>query len=292
MFFLGNTFCSSQKALDSTGINVSISDIKIQNGIIDSLFITKDIAMNNDDLKEWNYNTLLYALFNNSTLAGNVDFSTSTVSSIRIKIKKHTDNKWENIMEIPINSNEDFNFNRYYSYCRGNTEYDFALVPVINQVEGNLDVNTVKSKFEGAYLIEKNVMYHAFFNLKLEHHREHSATTVKTLGKKTPYYIKNGNVNYTSGTLQAIFIYVDKDSHKLDIENWQYRENIDDFLTNGKLKLLKTENGKMWMIGIVDSISQDISKHEQLPIHNITWEQIGDADDINDLYENDFIDVL
>jgi len=291
---LSGMFCGDNHSFDFTPTSVpEINNIQIYNGIYNEVYATKNTTNEyTENTKEWDFNTILYALFKNSLYAGNVSFSADIVSSIRVKRRKKGDYVWDLLFEIPINTNEDFVFERFDRFARANTEYEYSLVPVISGVEGNLNTNEIKSEFDGVYLVEKDVVYHAFLNTKIPNTQRHqSGITVETLGRKYPYSIKNGDMNYTSGSLNVTFI--DQGLNcEFDIENgWKFREQVDDFLSNGRPKILKTDEGKMWLVSIVDNIPQDFSQHWQMPIHTISWSEIGDVNNTSDLYDAGILDV-
>jgi len=291
---LSGMFCGDNHSFDFTPTDVpNINNIKIKNGIYDEVFATRNTNFEySENNKVWDFYTILYPLFQSNLYAGNVSFTSDTVTAIRVKRRKKGTYTWDVIFEVPIYTNADFTFERFDRFARGNTEYEYSLVPVISGVEGNLNTNEIKSEFDGIYLVEKDVVYHCYLNTKIpETQRHQNSTIIETLGRKKPYVIKNGDLNYVSGSLNVTFI--DKGLNcEYDIENgWKYREQVDDFLTNGRPKILKSDTGEMWLVSIVDSIPQDFSQHWQMPIHTIQWIEIGDCESTEDLFDADLIDV-
>lgn len=293
MMLLSGMFCGDNHSFDFTPTDVAnINNLRIHNGIYDEVFATKDTTKDySEEVKVWDFDTLLYSLFKNNLFGGNVEFAASTVSAIRIKRRKKGDFNWDTIVEIPVKTNADFQFERFDRYARGNTEYEYSLVPMLDNVEGNLNTNSIKSEFEGFYFIDKDTIFQAILNTQLSTTRNHNSTTISTLGRKYPFHVSNGKSNYTTGQLQASFVDVGLDC-TLDLENgWKYREAVDDFLTNGKPKILKNGEGKMWMVAIVDSVPQDLSNFYLMPVHTVSWAEIGNVDDVGDMYDNGFINV-
>lgn len=293
MKLLAGVFCGDAHRFDTTPTNVSnINNIKLRNGIYDELFGSRNTKFTYaESVKIWDFDTAFFALFQGDLFGGNVNFTSDTVSAMRIKRRKKGTYKWDTLFEIPIEKNEDFAFERFDRYARGNTEYEYSLVPVINNVEGNLNTNSVKSEFDGFYFIEKDVVFRAFVNLQLSHQRNQMGNTISTLGSKYPFYITNGANSYDSGQLTATFFDIGLDNEITEENAWQFRQAVDDFLSNGNPKILKNDEGKMWMIAIVDNIPQDFSQHWNMPIHTITWTEIGDCENVDDLYDNNFIDI-
>ena len=293
MIFLGRTFFSNYHCGDISAVDVSgINSITLQNGIYDDLFVTKDTRTNLEDVElKWDYNTFLYAMFKNDLLAGNIGFAIDTISSIRIKQREKGTFTWTPIIDVPINSIEDLKFIRTYGYCKGNTDYEFAMTPILNnQIEGNLNILECKSEFDGVYLIEPNAALHMFINIQTQQERNHTGNIIQTLGRNKPYYISNGEYNYDSGSINVTFIQMD-DKCQFDVENGgKYRKYVDDILSDKKPKILKTDDGRMWIVAITDSISQSDSLSE-IPTHTINWTEIADCNNANDMYVNGFTDV-
>ena len=284
-------FCGDNHCFDYTPNNITnINTVVIKNGVYDELFLSKNSNLEfMEDAKHWNYETIFYALFKNDLFAGNVSFTSDTVSAIRVKRRKISEFDWQTFFEVPIETNQDFNFERFDRYVRGSVVYDYSLVPVINGIEGNLSTASITTEFDGFYFIEKDTIIRAYLNTQLSTQRNHNGKPITTLGRKYPYYITNGSANHTTGSLTATFI--DLINNVYDVENgWKFREVVDDFLTNGRPKILKNDEGKMWMVAIVDNVPQDFSIHWNCPVHTINFTEIGNSEDVGDLYSNNFTD--
>ena len=290
MYFCGQTFYRDDKCFNSSMVDITkINSIILDSGIYDDLFVTKNYNKEiTNSSKEWDFDTILHAMFNNNLLAGNIEFALNTVSSIRIKQREKGKFDWITIYDIPINSIEDLNFVRTYKYCKGNTNYEFAVVPVLNNtIEGNMSIVECESKFTGAYLMERDSSIQMVVNLERTQQRNHSSTTIQTLGRQRPYYITNGMSNYESGSINVVFVQFD--NCELNTRTGaKYRKNIYDILTNKKPKILKFEDGRTYIVGVTDTISQ--TSDIDIPVSTINWTEIADIDSEEDLYENDFLD--
>ena len=290
MYFCGQTFYRDNKSSQSALVNITnLNSITLDNGIYDDLFVTKNYNMViTNSNKEWNFDTVLHAMFKDSLLAGNIEFALNTITSIRIKQREKGKFDWITIYDIPIDSIEDLDFVRTYKYCKGNTDYEFAVLPVLNNtIEGNMSVVECESKFTGAYLMERDASIQMAINFESTQQRNHSSTTIQTLGRTKPFYITNGMSNYESGSINVVFIQFDNCEPNTKT-GAKYRKEIYDMLTNKKPKILKFDDGRTYIIGITDAISQ--SSDIDIPVSTITWTEIGDIDSEEDLYENDFLD--
>ena len=298
MFFLGNTFYSYKYCADTVPNSVTdITSIELSNGIYDNLFVSK-----NPDLEEspesmvWDYDTIFYALFKGNLLAGNLGVSMNSLTSLRIKVRKKGEYDWLDVFDIPINSTDDLNAIRNYRYMRSNTEYEVAMVPVLNGViEGNMNVTEVLSEFEGVFFMSRDAAVHAFLNVNYPNRQRNTGGVyVETMGRKYPFRIKNGKANYESGSISATFINytIEGNQYKFDLDGGHiFRKSVNDFLTDGEPKILKTEDGEMWLCCIDGSIPQDAGSYYKVPTTTINWTETGDCESMSDLYANGFTDI-
>lgn len=295
MIFCGFGISGMNHCGDYVPTNVSnIELVTLTKAIFDELLITKNVITDYSNVIEsdWDFDTILHALFDGNLHAGNVDFTVEQVSKIRIKRRKVNSYDWITLFEVPIEKVEDFDFERVDRYARSNQDYEYALVPVIGNAEGNLNINTIRSEFEGIYLVERDIGYGSSIQTSISTQKNRPTTVINTLGRRTPYVITNGENNYYSGQISAVFVDQNLETCEYETENgWRYREAIMDFLCNGNPKILKHEDGRMWMINVTGSPSESESPHPLYPTTSFEWVEIGDVGSSTMLYENNFIDV-
>lgn len=294
MIFMGTTFCSGANSLNITPTNVSnINNITIKNSIVNDMHITKDVTYAfTTTPPEWDFNTILHALFNGNLNAGNTDITLDQVSSIRIKRRKYGDYQWVTLFEIPIEKLEDFDIERFDRYARSNTMYEYGCFTVLNNVEGIPDTNTVENKFDGVCLVSRDKIFQT--ELEFEHNEQKNRPVgiINTIDNKYPITVSNSNNNYYSGTLSAAFMKQNEATCEYNTkESWTLREQLNEFLCDGEPKILKFDNGQMWLISIVDNISETNKGHPDFVSTNISWNEIGDCENTEDLYYNGLIDV-
>jgi hypothetical protein len=269
--------------------NIRVPDLKndqyVSAGkcILDELQVSKNT--DSQIYSEWNFDMILHANFEDNLTAGNVDFAASFVDCIRVKMKPSNEYRWRTVHEHTITDNNDFMFKYLFPYARGGVSYDFSLTPVFSGgIEGNINKSTIVSEFEGLYFMEADRGYHAYLNLDISHKNNRQTSIQTTLGRKYPFVISNGDSNYVSGEITATFI---QNKNKFyDINGgWKYRENVNDFLMDGFPKIIKYEDGRMWLASIDGNPEEDYSQHQQMPIHKIRFVEIGDCDSTVSLYD-------
>lgn len=290
--FMGCFASGSIKSVSHTPTMIEdITYLEIQNGIYDELFGSDNANIIMDESsKKWDFDTRFYAKFQNNLMAGNVDYAASMVSAIRIKRRKNNEHQWLTLFSIPINTNDDFVFELADRYAQSGQDYYYAMVPVIEQVEGNINKNSIRSEFNNYFILDKDTSYPILFNTNLNVDINKNIGVINTLGRKYPFIISNGLSQYRSGTLE--FSFAPFINCEIDLENgYSYRTQFEEWISNGKPKILKDWTGKIFMIDITGNIPIDYSYYN-LPSYQIQFTEIGDALNTDDLYYNGFIDVV
>lgn len=323
--FAGNTFAATKEAMQGVVENEpSFDSLAITNSYTDKLYGA--LALLNEDTADkwvipdgWKFGTMFNAQFNKDLSGGNISYSTESVKGIKIKRKLPNEENWKTIWyNTNVKSSKDFELldaagNQLVDYLEpNNVDVQYMYVPVFrvgteatHDIDLNSQVVTVHSRFESDMLIgerpdEVMVGYPARFNETLAWNKNRNAATVVTLGSKYPFVINNGDANYYSGQLDGLFILMDENC-KLDTEEInKYRMNLDDFLSNGLAKIIKTNEGDMFMVAIDNTITHqdngtfiDTDNNHWVKLMNtqFSWSEIGDAYDVGDLYDNNFINT-
>lgn len=296
MIFLGRTFCSARNTIDCTSTNVAkVNLFTIKNGIYDDLYLSKNAsrAYITTIPATWDFDTLLYATFQNALNGGNVNFTLDQVSSVRVKRRKKNTFDWITLFEIPIASEADFHFEKFDKYVRSNIEYEYLVTPVLNGIEGTSFSNSVLSEFEGIFIIEKERAFKTILEVQIQSQKNRPNAIVNTIDRKYPFVISNGMNNYNSGSMSGMFAEIDFNTGEYNTKDgWQYREQLMDFLQNGESKILKNDDGRMWLVAIVGDPSEQVDGHRYKVITSFDWVEVGDSESNQDLYDNNFIDVV
>lgn len=295
MIGMGFNFSFDKYSLKPTPNNLNnITILTIKNGIFTYLGATQDTKKELDCSKIiWDYETLLNADFSGNLNAGNVDFIAENVTSMKIKRKKKSDFNWVSLYDIPIKKVEDFNFERFDSYNEAEMDYDYAIVPMYGEEEGNYITNSIYSQFGGLFLVDKESIIKFYYELSYSNNeRVQSAGVMEPYGNEYPIYIKNGKLNYEKGSVEALIV-----SESYDVidprREVNYLKTIKEKLTNGNAKILKDMNGNMWMVVIVDNVTISYVKEigNRIGTASFNWVEIGNSNDQKELYDNNLIDV-
>lgn len=282
MLFFGTTLTLSNYTIDPTITNLNkMNYIKIQNGVFDHLYGTKNINEDNFEniIPDWNYYTFINANFENNIFGGNVDFSVENTDYIIIKRREKGTYNWITLDRIKIEKESDFSFIYYDNFNSSKTMYEYALVPEKDGIEGNMSIEEVYSEFDGLYIVGNDKTYFGFINLSYPAPTRHKpSTVVAPLDSKYPTIINNSKADYYHDTCSATFVGTDETNEwGWDFDNgWRYREEFKTWLFNGKPKMLKYYDGRTWLVGISGDISDKVNTLEPNTVTTFTWYEIGD----------------
>ena len=228
--FLRDKYCWQPTPTDFTNIN----NIRIENGIYDHMNITKDVDFDyTTELPgKWNLQTQFDADFNGTITAGNVDYILAQISSIKIKRRVKGTFDWITLFTVPISKVSDVDFVRYDYIAKNNETYEYAIVPVIGNTEGEYSINSIKSEFYGIFITDNKSSYKFLEGASYSGNERSNQTGIfEPYGSKYPVVIKNGALSYDKGTLTGTVITFDT-NQELDREGTIERlKAIENFLT-------------------------------------------------------------
>lgn len=284
MIFLGYSFAEGAHSLDTTPAgNSDLSVITMTGGKFDSLLGSRgDKSV--DELKNggWDFDTILRALFKDSTLAGNIDYAASEIDKIRLKRRKKGDLEWITLLDKTITTPDDLSM-VYDDPTAGTGIYEYAVVPVIGGIEGAFFANSVESNFNGMFIVDQTGIYGTELEVECSSSVNQPASVVATLARKYPYVIHNPTINYETGTASGFF--VEKKNNDYDIKGGlAFRKQLDKFLVNGMPKILKIDDGRMWLVDITSGVAKTDQGHPEFITTSFEWAETGDAENFDDLF--------
>lgn len=297
MLILGSTFlCGDIMSVPCTPTNVEdITYIKIENGEYDTLYVTKDVSSELELTipEEWDFDTILYAKFNNNTLAGNVDWSLSTVSNVLIKRRKIDEFTWITLSNTIINTAEDFNISGVDVTC-GFDEYQYAVVPILNGIEGNYSYTTVEVKADCLLIAdEDSVWVTTLTDGFCDNVSNVPNSTIVTMYDKYPTIVRNSDANYETISVTAGFTEFDKEKCEWIFEDNGRRltrlKQCKAFLNNGKTKFLRNIDGRIWLVYITTPPTDSADQYYKNRQLSFECTEVGDPTLESDLYYAGFI---
>ena len=292
MIFLGYDFYSDESGLDYVPAPIdSINEIEIAHIVADELYVSNNTIYDMNSIPQnWDFDTVLHALFNGNLAAGNLEYIVSELTALRLKRREVGTYDWLTLAEFPINSVEDAAITYIDRYVEAGKNVEYMIVGVTNNVEGSFSIGSVNSEFDGVVVAEKDIAYRAFFYDYVPTERNHTTSVITTLNGRYPYVIKNAETNYTSGNIHGAFLPMIGCEVNIDnIEGTRHREEFTDFLTNGKPKVIKLDDGRSFIVNIVDNVRHSAD----MPIlyTDFSFVETGDVNNTADLYYADLIDV-
>lgn len=297
MFICGSNFVGGALAcaLTPTGIE-NIDYVELKNGIYDDLYITKNVdsELNGEFPTEWDFDTILWAKFNNTTNAGNVDWDLDNISHIVLKSRTEGNFKWKTIVVEEIRSADDFdgfkiNYPDYFVASGQSVEY--ALVPVSYGLEGNYAIVKTISQFSKMFLIEGNIVWGTeITDGYCDTTRNIPSANVELLNRKYPIFVRNTIANYDTGTCKGSYVPLDEDSCELaydsdsDYERIRYQRDFMDFICDSIPKILKLPDGRLWLIQVTPNPTDTANQQYNDRDISWSWVEIGDVNSEEDLY--------
>lgn len=293
--FLGS-FLSHTTSITPTPVDTGeTSYVEIENGVFDDVYMDADDTLEfSTEIPEWGYTTLFHAKFQNNILAGNVDFTLDSISSLVIKRQKVGEYNWIKLYEKPIETADDFSFSLNDITVASQTSYNYAAIPIINDAEGTYQLTSIDVEFDGAFIVDPTYGYHLILNLsKTSLTRNNPSTLLEPVNSKYPYVNYYSALQYDTFSISGLFVALDRNTCEFDMNNgWSYRKEVRDFLTNRHSKIVKFYNGEIYLAAVTDQITESVDGHPDNVNTAINFTEVGDANDSSDLYYHGFVNYL
>lgn len=278
----------------------NITTTRITNAIFDHVNITKetDLEFTTTKPDNWTFDTILDATLNGNLNAGNVDFEISQIDSLKIKRRIKGEFEWLTLKTIPINGNPDnVNFTVLDRLNAKGVEYEYALVPVMGDVEGEYIINSIVSDFNGVFIGDMDSMFKFFYDVQYGTNARNQETNIfKPLGRQYPIVVSNGILSYDSGTVSGSILNDDFEQTGLldTLAITKKKELLKDFLTNKQGKVLKDWNGNIFLIMVTSNpqITYVANSGMRLPQIQFDWVEVGNSNNQLDLYNTGLLDEV
>ena len=183
--FLGYNFVQDGNSLDIAPTSVNnVTTVQVQNGIFDHFHLTSNVTSDYSPIKntEWAYLDIIAANFDGNINGGNVDFLLQYLTAIKVKRRIKGTFNWVTLKTVTVKAFEDLNFAFNDYIAANNTDYEYALVPILNGAEGDYITNSITSQFKGVFICEKDSIYKFYAGVAYG-----TGKRVKKIGVFEPY---------------------------------------------------------------------------------------------------------
>lgn len=303
MFFLGYNFLGADETtlpivpITDTGNDV----ITLSGAMVDTLVVTKDVdsELTAEVSEEWDFNTILIADFDGNTIAGNVKWELGTISHIAIKRRVMGTYKWITIAVQEVHSIEDLNI-RSKDLTAESLEYEYAIVPIMSNIEGEYSGIKVDVTNSDLVLIDDTGIYHTpITDGFCDTTDVHPNATLELLHNRYPTIVRNTNANYETINVTGTFIPVTDDgcldnyddSPQGDRRRVLYARSVKEFLTNGRTKILKNVDGQCWLVYVSTPPTDSADNYYMNRKLTFGCTEIGNLKKEEDLYRAGLLDV-
>lgn len=295
MFICGKGYAGGKNACALTPTSVNeITYAELKNGIYDYLYITKaaDISVNDEPPADWDsFDIILYAKFNGSTHAGNIDQSAEETTHLAVKRRALDTFLWQTLAVKEVHTIDDFTFyyNDYSVPSGQPTEY--AIVPVYYGIEGRYSTAHVTPKFDMMFLIEGDTVYGTpITDGFCDTTRNIPSANLELLNRKYPIFVSNTIADYNTGQCTGSFVRINEDTCdaemdiRYDYSRITYQKEIMDFLSDRSPKILKLPDGRIWLVQIAQNPTDTADQYYNNRKISFSWVEIGDVNSEEDLY--------
>lgn len=292
------------EVLNSPPIVKYMTNVELENCIVRDFYVTHDVSQITQyvSLPEWDNYTIMRADFDNNLRAGNVDWLLGSVNRIKIKRRKvGAGEQYITLYVQPIETEYDLSFYYRDYYCPSGYQFEYAMVPCVDEDEQTYFTTIVKTYFDGLFISDKDTTMKLYGNYLIG-----SSADNILLGMLQPYnqtypiIIKNPNVLYRTATIQGDVLGLNIDECKA-FELTQERRPLivdqkrewDKFLCNGKAKIIKDWNGNIMLAEVTTapSYTYDQTSGNSKPTLSFGATEVGEYDNQWYMYNHGLIDV-
>jgi hypothetical protein len=301
MIFMESFFCGESASVACTPTSIAqITKVTLSNAWFDDIRMTRntDETISERVQQFWDYDTIMHAKFDNDTYAGNVKWDIERVSYLLIKRKKITDFKWTTIDYKDVQEAtevEEYHIEGIDITAVPGYTYQYAVVAIVDNVEDEYSIDTVEVKCHGIVMADATALYYTYLtDMFLDNVSVTPNSVVETMYDRYPTIVRNTLANYEQVTVNAEFIpYVDECEFDYgdDVLRNKYNKEVKMFLRNGYTKILKSENGQIWLGYITTPPSDSADQYYYTRKVTFTLTETGDTDSEKYLYKAGIIDV-
>lgn len=307
MIFFNSTFIGGKSTSMQTPTAIrNIKYVSLANGKYSDLYGTKYLPkdpiyrtldplgdINEDINEEWDWDTIMRTRFaEESLIAGNVNWTLNTVDNLVIRRRVEGSHDWLTIGVYPIEVEEDFNFTGIDKYNQSSTNYEYSIVPYLNGNPGTYTIKEIFSDFDAIFINDDDFSYKTFCtDGAIDTTRNISGNYNVPILSKYPVFFHVGEMNYDSGSVNGTFFELDDGCIIKQDKAYAYKRGLMDFLTNGKPKILKHPDGRIWLMQVIPSPTDSANGHYSIRNISFEWIEVGKYDNNEDLYWSKLLNI-
>lgn len=276
-----------------------IDELQMSEGIYDEVYINLDTTVFSNTTKpqNWSLSTIMDAKFTGDLDAGSIGAEGFKVTRILLYRSIAGTSNWEPIGHFDYD--EEYNVYDYVDrYVQNGAEYEYAIVPVANEVLGDrLVSDTVKAEYDGLFLTDKYENKRFEYDIRLGDITYNNLSAVnRPIDGQFPI-VTFGNSNYRSGNLSVLPLSrqtidmagagIDKFAEQVNRQDWL------DFLNNSRGKILRMDNGVLMLVVTQNATIQHKEGDLLRNLANVTFDfvEIGKVN-YDMLVKNDLISTV
>lgn len=291
--FLGYNFVQDGNSLDIAPTSVNnVTTVQVQNGIFDHFHLTNNTTNDYSPIKnmEWAYLDIIVANFDNNINGGNVDFLLQYLTAIKVKRRIKGTFNWVTLKTVAVKAFEDLNFAFNDYIAANNTDYEYALVPILNGAEGDYITNSITSQFKGVFICEKDSIYKFYAGVSYgTGKRVKKIGVFEPYGSKYPIIVANAKTNYYSNSISFTVLPLDYEENRImdRYEINKLTEEILNYITDNKAKIIKDWNNSIHLVypSSEPNITYDNNWGMGKVDISFDYVEVGDANNEKDLME-------
>ena len=212
---------------------------------------------------------------------------------------------WLTLYSQPITQSSDMDFTFIDFTNQYGKTYKYALVPLLTQTQSGVEVEVeggytvsdeVQSVFDGVFIVDSTGSQKCKANVGYGNVDMNQVVgSITPIGAKYPVVITNSKNQYHNGSISGTIVpddyYFNGNLSRVDMVN--KRNELEQFLTNKRAKIIKDWNGNIWLAMIMDNVSCTFNNNYGMGIvnFNTNWVEVGDPTNQEDLQATGLINV-
>ena len=212
---------------------------------------------------------------------------------------------WLTLYSQPISQANDMDFTFIDFLNQYGKTYKYALVPLLTQTQSGVEVeveggytvsNEVQSVFDGVFIADSTGSQKCKANVGYGNVDMNQVVgSITPIGAKYPIIITNSHNQYHNGSISGTIVpddyYFNGNLSRIDMVN--KRNELEQFLTNKRVKVIKDWNGNIWLVMIAGNVSCTFNNNYGMGIVDFStnWIEVGDPTNQQDLQATGLINV-